>query len=51
MEYMEDELQVDHDRTFDDGLDDDTADEELDGTELASISLLQIPQRRARIFR
>lgn len=42
MKYTEDELQVDHDRTFDDGLDDDTADEELDGTELASISWLQI---------
>ena len=42
MEHMEDELQVDHDRTFGDGLDDETADEELDGTELASVDWLEI---------
>jgi hypothetical protein len=42
VEYVEDELQVDHDRSFDDDLDHDTADEELDGTELASINWLQI---------
>jgi hypothetical protein len=41
MEYREDELQVDHDRSFDNDLDDDTADEESDGTELADISALQ----------
>ena len=35
-------FRVDHDRTFDDGLDDDTADEELDGTELASVDWLEI---------
>ena len=39
---MGDELQVDHDRSFDDDLDHDTAGEELDGTELASINWLQI---------
>ena len=33
---------MDHDRSFDDDLDHDTADEELDGTELASIEWLQI---------
>jgi hypothetical protein len=42
MEHMEDELQVDHGRTFGDGLDDDTADEELDDTELASVDWLEI---------
>lgn len=42
MLYMEDDLQVDHDRSFDDDLEHDTADEELDGTELASIEWRQI---------
>ena len=34
---MEDELQVGHNHTFDDDLDADSTDEEVDGTELASV--------------
>lgn len=42
MVHIEDEFQVNRDHSFDGDLDHDTADEELDGAELASIEWLQI---------